>query len=138
MKEWKGQKMNEIDKRMDEIGYKKIEDDERSLEYEKYKEGEDEYICFYKDRHKVTKQWCMEAASMTMDELQAIYDTCQNLGWLEPNEEHDFLKVYRELRKIYPKDDLIICNPKTMFGYNVETKQGIELSWKPVEVHNDN
>lgn len=48
--------------------------------------------------------------------------------------EEELIKVYREMRKIYPDDDLMLINPKNYQGYNIQTGHRIVLKeWEILE-----
>lgn len=42
-------------------------------------------------------------------------------------DEKQFLECYRKMREIYPDDDLILCNPKTYFGYDIEKQTAVRI-----------
>lgn len=48
--------------------------------------------------------------------------------------EEELIKAYREMRKIYPNDDLMLINPKNYQGYNIQTGHRIVLKeWEVLE-----
>lgn len=50
-------------------------------------------------------------------------------------DEKQFLKAYRDMKKLYPNGELILCNPKTYFGY--ELGIGKRIIVKTEEANND-
>lgn len=79
--------MSEADKMFEELGYKKVIDNEKQLQYE-YEDKdfptEDIEISFDKTFLSIKISYrngnCYD---ITMQELQAIYKKCEELGWIE-------------------------------------------------------
>ena len=76
--------MSEADKLFEELGYKAIEMNVIDLLFEYTKEDMQERISFYKSKEVAkTFKYANNSSQITMQELQAIYKKCEELGWIE-------------------------------------------------------
>lgn len=48
---------------------------------------------------------------------------------LVTREENDWLNAIRQLKALYPKDPLLICNPNAYSGYNLSNGKKISLKY---------
>lgn len=73
--------MSEVDKIFEELGYKKVEDTDKNIEYRKV-ENEDLFeINFWKEDKTVSKNYYRDIGYITLKELQAINKKVEELGW---------------------------------------------------------
>ena len=47
--------------------------------------------------------------------------------------EREIIAIYNKFKEMYPKGEVIICNPNTYMGYNFETGKRIILKQEIIE-----
>lgn len=81
--------MSKADKMFEELGYKKIRDNEKEILYKKDKVSQEYFIAFGFETKTVMCEYADEdyemngAFDFNMQELQAINEKCKELGWIE-------------------------------------------------------
>ena len=65
-----------------ELGYIKIEENEKFVEYRKDNDTDIYEINFWKEDKTISKNWYRDMGYISILELKAINKKCKELGWL--------------------------------------------------------
>lgn len=71
--------------------------------------------------HRIAEALCVDVSELLGDKILSI------------DEENRFLSCFREMRRIYPEETLLIMSPTTYRGYNLGTGKKMILKVEEVD-----